>query len=58
MPNSTAYTSVPIGKTPYFHGTNYNQWKHLYSVSLKVWKVVCDGVDFPEEDEEPTLDQL
>jgi hypothetical protein len=62
MPSSTAYTSVPVGKAPYFDGTNYNQWKHcmksyLYSISPKVWQVVCDGVDFPEDDEEPTLEQ-
>jgi hypothetical protein len=25
MPNSTAYTSIPIGKAPCFDGTNYNQ---------------------------------
>jgi hypothetical protein len=25
MPSSTAYTSIPVGKTPYFDGTNYNQ---------------------------------
>jgi hypothetical protein len=25
MPSSMAYTSVPVGKTPYFDGTNYNQ---------------------------------
>jgi hypothetical protein len=61
--SSTAYTSVPIGKTPYFDGTNYNQWKHcmkryLYSISPKVWQVICEGVDFPEEDEEPTPNQL
>jgi hypothetical protein len=24
MPSSTAYTSVPIGKAPYFDGSNYN----------------------------------
>jgi hypothetical protein len=63
MPSSTAYTSVPVGKTPYFDGTNYNQWKHcmknyLYSISPEVWQVVCDGVDFSEDDEEPTLEQL
>jgi hypothetical protein len=57
------YTSVPVGMTSYFDGTNYNQWKHcmksyLHSISFKVWQVVCDGVDFPEEDEEPTPDQL
>jgi hypothetical protein len=63
MPSSTAYTSVPVVKTPFFDGTNYNHWKHymesyLYSISPKVWQVVCDGVDFSEDDEEPTLEQL
>jgi hypothetical protein len=63
MPSSTAYTFITIGKAPYFDGLNYNQWKHcmknyLYSISPEVWKVVCDGVDFLEEDEQPTLDQL
>jgi hypothetical protein len=28
MSSSMAYTSIPVGKTPYFDGTNYNQWKH------------------------------
>jgi uncharacterized small protein (DUF1192 family) len=55
MPTSTAYTYVPVGKAPYFDGSNYNQWKHcmknyLYSISPEVWQVVCDGVDFVEED--------
>jgi hypothetical protein len=41
MPSTTAYTSIPIGKAPYFDGTYYNQWKHcmknyLYSISLEV----------------------
>jgi hypothetical protein len=63
IPSFTAYTSVPIGKTPHFNGTNYNQWKYcmknyLYSVSPKVWQVVCEGVDFLDEDEQPTSDQL
>jgi hypothetical protein len=63
IPNSTAYTSVPIGKAPRFDGSNYNQWKHciknyLYSLHPEVWQVVCDGVDFPDEDEQPTPDQL
>jgi hypothetical protein len=63
MPSSTTYTSVPIGKAPHFNGTNYNQWKYciknyLYSVSPEVWQVVCDGVDFLDEDEQPTSDQL
>jgi hypothetical protein len=31
---------------------------YLYSISLEVWQVVCDGVDFLDEDEQPTSDQL
>jgi hypothetical protein len=63
MPSSTTYTSVPVGKEPYFDGTNYNQWKHcmknyLYSISPEVWDVFCDGVDFLDEDEQPTSDEL
>jgi hypothetical protein len=63
MPSTTAYTSIPIGKAPYFYGTCYNQWKHymktyLHSISPEVWQVVCDGVEFPNEDEQPTVDQL
>jgi hypothetical protein len=63
MPSTTAYTSISIGKAPYFDGSCYNQWKHcmkkyLYSISPEVWQVVCNGVDFPNDDEQPTLDQL
>jgi hypothetical protein len=63
MPSITAYTSIPIGKAPYFDGTYYNQWKHcmknyLYSISPKVWQVVCEGVEFLDEDEQPTMDQI
>jgi hypothetical protein len=63
MPSITAYTSIPIIKAPYFDRTCYNQWKHcmkkyLYSISPKVWQVICDGVDFSDDDEQSTLDQL
>jgi hypothetical protein len=63
MPSITAYTSIPISKAPYFDRTCYNQWKHcmkkyLYSISPKVWQVICDGVDFLDDDEQSTLDQL
>jgi hypothetical protein len=56
MPSTTAYTSIPIGKAPYFDEIFYNQWKYcmknyLYSISPEVWQVVCDGVDFPDDDE-------
>jgi hypothetical protein len=31
---------------------------YLYSISLEVWQVVCDGVDFSDDNEQPTPDQL
>jgi hypothetical protein len=31
---------------------------YLYSISPKVWQVVCDGVEFPNEDEQSIVDQL
>jgi hypothetical protein len=63
MPSTTAYIFIPVGKSPYFDGTYYNQWKHymknyLYSISSELWQVVCDGVEFSDEDEQPTSDQL
>jgi septal ring factor EnvC (AmiA/AmiB activator) len=41
MPSTTAYTSIPVSKDPYFKGTCYNQQKHcmknyLYSISPEV----------------------
>jgi hypothetical protein len=63
LPSSTAYTFIPIGKAPRFDGLNYNQWKYcmknyLYSISPEVWQVICDGVDFSDDNEQPTSDQL
>jgi hypothetical protein len=63
MSSITTYSSIPIGKSPYFDGTCYKQWKHcmknyLYSISLEIWQVVCDGVDFLDDDEQPTPNQL
>jgi hypothetical protein len=63
MPSTTIYTFISIDKAPYFDGTYYNNWKHcmknyLYSISPEVWQVVCDGVDFPDDDEQLTPDQL
>jgi hypothetical protein len=63
MSNTTAYTSIPIDKALYFDGTCYNQWKYcmknyLYSISPEVWQVVCDGVEFSDEEEQPTTYQL
>jgi hypothetical protein len=31
---------------------------YLYSVSPEVWQVVCDGVHFPDDNEQPTPVQL
>jgi hypothetical protein len=31
---------------------------YLHSISPEVWQVVCDGVEFPNEDEQPMVDQL
>jgi hypothetical protein len=31
---------------------------YLYSISSEVWQVVCDGVDFSDDDEQPTPAQL
>jgi hypothetical protein len=31
---------------------------YLYSISLEVWQIVCDGVDFSDDDEQPTPNQL
>jgi hypothetical protein len=41
MPSTNTYTSIPVGKAPYFDRTCYNQWKHdmknyLYSISSEV----------------------
>jgi hypothetical protein len=62
MSSTTAYTSIHVAKDPYFDGTCYNEWKHciknyLYSISPEVWQVICDGVDFSDDDEQPTPDQ-
>jgi hypothetical protein len=31
---------------------------YLYSISPKIWQVICDGVDFLDDDEQLTPDQL
>jgi hypothetical protein len=31
---------------------------YLHFISLEVWQVACDGVEFPDENEQPTVDQL
>jgi hypothetical protein len=31
---------------------------YLYSIAPEVWQVVCDGVEFSDDDEQPIADQL
>jgi hypothetical protein len=31
---------------------------YVYSISPEVWQVVCECLDFPDDDEQPTPDQL
>jgi hypothetical protein len=31
---------------------------YLYSISAEVWQVIYDGVEFSDEDEQPTSDEL
>jgi hypothetical protein len=31
---------------------------YIYSISPEIWQVVCDGVEFSDEDGQPTTDQL
>jgi hypothetical protein len=63
LSHSNALTSVPIGKSPRFDGTDYTKWiysmrMHLISLGLSIWIIVHVGVDFLDEDEEPDFEQL
>jgi hypothetical protein len=37
MPSTTTYTSIPVGKAPYFDGTCYNQWKHRMKIIYTIF---------------------
>jgi hypothetical protein len=61
--SSNAFTSVPVGKAPCFDGTDYTKWRysmrvHLILLNLSVWIIVRTSVEFPDEDEEPSYEQL
>jgi hypothetical protein len=63
LPSNHTFTSVHSGKVPCFDGTHYSKWRHgmkvhLMSLNPSVWKVVCTGVEFPEERETPDYNQL
>ena len=51
------FLSLLIGKLPYFDETNYTKWRHnikmyLISLNLSRWKVVCTGVELPDNDDD------
>jgi hypothetical protein len=56
VPYQLAMLHILMGQTitNVWHCMKY----YLYSIHSKVWQVVCDGVDFLDEAEQPTLDQL
>jgi hypothetical protein len=63
LPFCSAFTSLPVGKVPHFDGTKYTKWKytmkvHLSSLHSSVLKVVCTGVEFPDEDKGLGFEQL
>jgi hypothetical protein len=63
FPPSNAFTSVPIGKAPHFDGIDYIKWRYsmrvyLISLNLSIWTIVRTCVEFPDEDEEPSYEQL
>jgi hypothetical protein len=63
LPRSSTFTSIPIGKPPYFDGMDYTKWSysmrmHLIPLSPSIWNILCVGVGFPDKDEEPDFEQL
>jgi hypothetical protein len=63
FPPSNTFTSIPIGKAPHFDGTNYTKWRysmkvHLISLNLSVWEIMRTSVEFLDEDEEQSYEQL
>ena len=44
-----SFSTVPMGKPPYFDGTDYARWSddmqvHLYRLNPHLWTIVCVGV--------------
>ena len=55
--NSSSFqgTSMNLGKPPHFDGMGYTSWRHkmhvhLIGVNLALWKIVCVGLNIPDED--------
>jgi hypothetical protein len=63
LPSNHSFTSVHISKPPRFDGMNYAKWchatkVHLMSLNPSIWKVVCIGVEFLEDNKTPHYNQL
>jgi len=55
--NSSSFqgTSMNLGEPPHFDGMGYTSWRHkmrvhLIGVNLALWKIVCVGLNIPDED--------
>jgi len=60
--SSSQSSSVNLGKPPHFDGTWYSSWRHkmcmhLSGVNPALWKIMCVGVNIPNEDKPITQDQ-
>jgi len=60
--SSSQSSFVNLGKPPHFDAMGYSSWRHkmcmhLSGVNPALWKIMCVGVNIPNEDEPITQDQ-
>jgi len=58
-----SFINVPVGKLPYFNGTNFAKWKHLmrlYLIGLYpgIWEIVFNRFEPPVDPKNPTLEEI
>ena len=58
-----SFINVPVGKLPYFNGTNFAKWKHLMrayliGLHLDIWEIVCNGFEPPVDPKNPILEEM
>jgi hypothetical protein len=58
-----SFINVPVGKLPYFDGTNFAKWKHLMrayliGLHLGIWDVVCNGFEPPIDPKNPNMEEM
>jgi hypothetical protein len=63
LPSNHSFTSMHSKKAPRFDRMHYSTWHHgmkvhLMSLNPSIWRVVCIGVEFPEEGETTDYSQL